>query len=51
VRAVGAVTSTGDRDPGDIVEYLQSHVEENYHPSYTTGVQDLCSTGDQGVST
>jgi hypothetical protein len=44
--AVGAVTSTGARGPGDMRERLQSHVGRNYHPSGSTRVQDLSSTGD-----
>jgi hypothetical protein len=31
VGAVGAVTSTGARGPGDMRECLLSHVGENYH--------------------
>jgi hypothetical protein len=32
VGAVGAVTSTGSRGPGDMREHLLSHVGGNYHP-------------------
>jgi hypothetical protein len=42
---------TGARSPGDMRECCLSHVSENYHPSGTTGVQDLSSTGDQAVCT
>ena len=31
--AVGTVTLTGARDPGDMVKRLLSHVVENYHCS------------------
>jgi hypothetical protein len=41
----GAVTLTGAKVPGDMVEHLLSHVGENYHPSGSPGVQDLASTG------
>jgi hypothetical protein len=37
VGAVGAVTLTGARGPGDMVKCLLSHVGGNYHPSGTTG--------------
>jgi hypothetical protein len=47
VGAVGVVTSTGSRGPGDMVKRLLSH--GNYHPLVTTGVQDLSSTGDPAV--
>jgi hypothetical protein len=30
---VGAVTLTGARGPGDMVEHLPSHVGGSYHPS------------------
>ena len=49
VRAVGEVTSTGARGPGDMVECLQSHVYGNYHPSSFPGVQDLASIGNQAA--
>ena len=32
VGAVGAVTSTGARGPGDMIEHLLSHVGGNHHP-------------------
>ena len=41
VGAVGAVTSTGARGPGDMAEHLPSYVGGNYHPSGSTRVQDL----------
>jgi hypothetical protein len=49
VGAVGAVTSTGARGSGDVMECLPSYVGGNSHPPYPTGVQDLSSTGDQAV--
>ena len=39
MEAVGAVTSTRARAPGDRRECLLSHVGGNYHPSGSTGVQ------------
>ena len=47
-RAVGAVTLTGARGSGDMIEHLLSHVGGNHHLS-VPGVPDLCSTGDQAV--
>jgi hypothetical protein len=35
--AVGAVTSTGARGPGDMMEHLLSHVGGNHHPSGLLG--------------
>jgi hypothetical protein len=48
-RAVGAVTSTGARGSGDLIELLLSHVGGNYHPPSPAGVQDLSLTGHQAV--
>ena len=41
MKAVGAVTSTGARGSGDMIECLPSHVGGNYHPPGPTGVQDF----------
>jgi hypothetical protein len=45
----GAVTSTGAKSPGGMIERLLSHVCGNHHPLGPTEVQDLCSTGDQAA--
>ena len=47
--AVGSVTSTGARGPGDMMEHLLSHIGGNYHPPGPTRIQDLSSTGEQAV--
>jgi hypothetical protein len=39
VGAVGVVTSTGARGPGDMREYLLSHVGGNYHHRGSTSAQ------------
>ena len=39
----GAVTSTGARGLGDMIEHLLSHVDGNHHPLGSQG-GDLCST-------
>jgi hypothetical protein len=41
VEAVGAVTSTGARVPGDMRECLPSHVGVNYHPKVLQGFKTL----------
>jgi len=48
VRAVGMVTSTGARGPGDMRECLLSHVGENYQHGVWEFLH-LSSTGDQPV--
>lgn len=39
--AVGAVTSTGDRGPGDMKERLLSNVGRNYHYQVLPGFKTL----------
>jgi hypothetical protein len=48
VGAVGAVTLTGARGSGDMIESLLSHVGGNYHPWGCTVVQNL-NSGDQAI--
>jgi hypothetical protein len=50
VRAMGAITLTGARGPGDMREHLLSHVSRNELPPLGfSGVHNLSSTGDQTV--
>jgi hypothetical protein len=43
--AVGAVTSTGARGPGDMIEHLPYHVGGNHHPSGPLGSRSLLYWG------